>query len=75
MKPYHIPRSETCESCHFWDDHNDDEDAKPRQGDCCRFPPVRNNKEARDEEPMYKLWDHPVTGGHWWCGEYKQTNP
>jgi hypothetical protein len=66
MRPYHIDRSETCETCHFWDDYN----AKPRQGACCRFPPVRNREPGEDETPMISLWDYPVTGGHWWCGEF-----
>ena len=70
MKPYHIKKQERCDSCHYWEDHCDDEDAKPRTGACCRFPP-QHTRESEEDEPMIMGWDYPVTGGHWWCGEYR----
>lgn len=62
-----------CQNCRYWDDHGDDHDAKPRQGGCRRFPPQHNgeiNKEGL--LPMHQSWEFPVTGGHWWCGEFKK---
>lgn len=63
----------TCETCRFWDDHGDEEDAKPREGDCLRFPPVRNDEPRNDYTAMFRLWSFPVTGGHWLCGEFQAS--
>ena len=71
MRPLHTPASENCESCTFWDDHGDEADAKPREGSCCRFPPVRNLLEENDLLPPHSFFSYPVTGGHWWCGEFQ----
>lgn len=73
MKPYHTPNDQRCETCWYWDDYGDEEDAKPRCGACCRYPPNRNLIVEDDDTTMYKLWAYPVTGGHWWCGEWKNA--
>lgn len=64
-----------CLTCVYWDDHGDEEDAKPRTGDCRRYPPQRNGVEDDDDVPMHRLWSQPVTGEHWWCGEHRQFSP
>ena len=71
MRPIDTPASQRCQACKFWDDYEDDEDATPRQGACCRFPPVRNLMTDNEDTPSHSLWSYPVTGGHWWCGEFK----
>jgi hypothetical protein len=71
MKPRDIDSGETCETCKFWDDYGDEDDAKPREGACCRFPPQRNMKPDEEDTPSHQLWSYPVTGGHWWCGEWR----
>ena len=61
-----------CYTCKYWDDFFDEPDAKPREGSCRRFPPVRNMSEDCQEVKMHELWSFPVTGAHWWCGEFKR---
>jgi hypothetical protein len=61
-----------CENCKYWDDFGDEEDATPREGYCRRFPPQHNGVQEIDTEPMHSYWRSPVTGGHWWCGEFSQ---
>lgn len=62
---------ENCKNCKYWDDHGDEENAKPRMGNCCRFPPRHNGEtNAQGLLPMHQSWEFPVTGGNWWCGEF-----
>ena len=69
---------ESCKNCKYWEDHGDEEDAKPREGNCRRYPPQHNGiNNINDPDsifPMHASWDFPVTGGHWWCGEYKKDD-
>jgi hypothetical protein len=74
MRPVNTPAGQQCQACMFWDDEGAEEDAKPREGACCRFPPVRNLLPDDDETPSHRLWDYPTTGGHWWCGEFKKAS-
>lgn len=74
MRPIHTPADEQCESCRFWDDDGDEKNAKPREGACCRFPPVRNGLDDDNTVSSYRLFWYPITGGHWWCGEYRMLN-
>lgn len=75
MRPSNGHSGECCEACGFWDDYGDEEDAKPREGECCRYPPVRNLLPDSDEMQAHLAWSYPVTGGHWWCGEFRKAAP
>lgn len=80
--------NERCDKCRYWRQHDTEpyEDPHPddQQGSCHRYPPAQNaNYEQRfldrDDDTQtwsdYRAWDHPVTCGMDWCGEFNKAKP
>lgn len=75
MRPVVFPEEKCCERCMFWKDFGDGEDAAPRRGWCCRFPPQQDNLSEVVDKFSSEQWVFPITGGHWCCGEFKAIEP
>lgn len=76
---------ERYDSCKFWihlDDVGQDNHPDDKPGKCRRYPPRLDLSEAdswQDDKHGYsyldfRFWNHPITEGADWCGEFKLPN-